>query len=69
MGNNITKGCPQVSCCGPIFWNIQYDPVLNLKYTHTRPGAFADDLLLMTRVDNIRGAENIASVEMDKISN
>jgi len=30
----ITKGCPQGSCCGPGFWNIQYIPLLNLKYTN-----------------------------------
>ena len=23
MGKNITRGCPQESCCGPSFWNIQ----------------------------------------------
>ena len=23
MEKNITKGCPQGSCCGPGFWNIQ----------------------------------------------
>jgi hypothetical protein len=21
----VTKGCPQGSCCGPGFWNIQYN--------------------------------------------
>jgi len=31
MGKNITRGCPQGSCCGPSFWNIQNDPVLNLQ--------------------------------------
>jgi hypothetical protein len=49
---------------------IKYDPVLNLQYTHhTRAVAFADDLILMIRADNIREAENIANVEMDKIAN
>jgi hypothetical protein len=69
MGKNITEGCPQGSCCGPIFWNIQYDPLLNLQYTHNIRGVtFADDLILMIRSGNIREAENIASVEMDKIA-
>ena len=48
MGMNITRDCPQGSCCGPSFWYIQYDPVLNLQYTHhTKAVAFADDLILM----------------------
>jgi hypothetical protein len=67
MGKNITKGCPQGSCCSPILWNIQYDPVLNLQFTHhTRAVAFADDLILMIRADSISKAENIANVEMGK---
>ena len=33
----ITRGCPQGSCCGPWLWNIQYNPILNLRYTkHTK---------------------------------
>ena len=67
LGKNTTKGCPQGSCCGPILWNIQYNPALNLSYTHhTRALAFADDLILMIRADGIREAENIANIEMDK---
>jgi len=69
VGKNLTKGCPQGSCIGPLFWNIQYDPVLNLQYTqHTKAVAFADDLILMIRADSIREAENIANVEMNKIA-
>jgi ribonuclease HI len=66
---NITKGCPQGSCCGPGLWNIQYNSLLNLKYTkHTKTVAFADDLLVMIKADSIREAENIANVEMSKIT-
>jgi hypothetical protein len=28
----VSKGCPQGSCCGPGFWNIQYNSLLNLEY-------------------------------------
>jgi hypothetical protein len=50
---NIRRDCAQVSCCGTTLWNIQYDKVLNLKFTdHTRVVAFADDLILMIRRDN-----------------
>jgi hypothetical protein len=28
----VRKGCPQGSCCGPGFWNIQYNSLLNLEF-------------------------------------
>jgi hypothetical protein len=69
MEKNITKGCPQGSCCGPGFWNIQYNPLLNLRYTnHTKTVAFADDLVVMIKADSVGEAENIANVELSKIS-
>jgi len=53
-GKNITKGCPQGSCCGSGLWNIQYDSLLNLQYkNYTRVVAFADYLLLMIRAESI----------------
>jgi hypothetical protein len=61
--------CAQGSCCGPGFWNIQYNSLLNLRYTnHTKTVAFADDLVIMIKAESIREAENIASVELSKIS-
>jgi len=48
----ITKLCPQVSCCGPGLWNIQFDPLLKIKSAkHTKAVAFADGLLIMVRAD------------------
>ena len=32
MEREVTKGCPQGSCCGPGFWNIQYNSLLNLEF-------------------------------------
>jgi len=65
----ITKGCPQGSCCGPGLWNIQFDPLLKLQYTkHTKAVAFADDLLIIVRAESIGEAENIANVELNKIT-
>ena len=44
-GKNITKGCPQGSCCGPRLLNIQYDSLLNLQYkNYTLVVAFENDL-------------------------
>ena len=29
---DVSKGCPQGSCCGPGLWNIQYNSLLNLEF-------------------------------------
>jgi hypothetical protein len=69
MEKNITEGCPQKSYCRPGFWNIQYNSLLNLRYTkHTKTVAFADDLVVMIKTDSIGEAENIANVELSIIS-
>ena len=66
---NITKGCPQGSCCGPGYWIILYNSLLNIKFTpHTKAIAFADDLVIMTKAESILEAENIANAELCKIS-
>jgi hypothetical protein len=33
---NVTKGCPQGSCCGPGFWNLLYNSLLQLELTNQR---------------------------------
>jgi hypothetical protein len=64
----VSKGCPQASCCGPGLWNIQYNPLLNLESrTQTKAVAFADDLLLAMKAESIREAKNITNIEMNKI--
>ena len=68
MEKRITKGCPQGSCCGPGLWKIQYNPILNLRYTkRTKIIAFADDLVLMVEAESIGEAENFANIELNKI--
>jgi hypothetical protein len=67
----ITKGCPQGSYWGPGLWNIQYvyNTLLELNYSNsTKAIAFADDLILMKRSNTVTEAENIANVEMTKIT-
>jgi hypothetical protein len=69
LETEVTKGCPQGSCCGLGLWNIQYNSLLNLNYTNrTKAIAFADDLILVTRGQTVREAENIANIELNKIS-
>jgi hypothetical protein len=60
---DVSKGCPQVSCCGPGFWNIKYNSLLNLNYgKRTKALAFADDLLIAVRAENVMEAENLAKI-------
>jgi hypothetical protein len=48
---------------------LEYNSLLNLRYTnHTRTVAFSDDLLIMIKADSITEAENIANVELSKVS-
>jgi len=68
MGKNITKWFPQGSRIRLLLWNIQYDTVLNLQFTHnTRAVAFADDMLLMIRVEDIREAEKLPTYTLAKL--
>jgi len=65
----ITRGCPQGSCCSPGLWNVYYNSLLNLNFTHrTKPIAFADDLILATRGGTVIEAENLANIELTKIA-
>jgi hypothetical protein len=64
----VTKGCPQVCCCGPGFWNIMYNALLNLDFSsHTKVIAFADDLAIMTKVNTLSEAEVFANSDLAKI--
>jgi cytochrome b involved in lipid metabolism len=42
--------------------------LLNLRYTNHTKTAFADDLVVMIKAELIREAENIANMELSKIS-
>ena len=65
----ISGWCPQVSCCGPGFWNLQFNSLLQLKFmARTKVVSYADDLLIATRGDSIWAVENYAKVEMRKIN-
>ena len=65
----ITRGCPQGSCCGPGLWNIFYNSLLNLNFTHrTKSIVFANDLILATQGKSVIEAENISNSELKKIS-
>ena len=64
----VQKGCPQGSCCGPGYWNIMYNSLLNLKFSsRTKVVAFADDLIVLTRGTSTIEAENYANYDLKKI--
>ena len=69
MEKIISKGCPQGSCCGPGYWTILYNSLLNIKFTHhTKAIAFAYDLVIMTKAESILEAENVMKAELRKIT-
>jgi hypothetical protein len=69
MKREVSKWCPQGSCCGPGFWNIQYDSLLNFKFaSRTKAVAFADDLILGVRAETASEAENVSNLKMSKIT-
>ena len=64
----ISKGCPQGSCCGPGFWNIQYNSLLNVQYSqHTKVLAFADDFLMITKGKSLLELENHVNLDLYKV--
>ena len=65
---DVSKGCPQGSCCGPGLWNIHYSLIGKLEFgKQTKVIAFADDLLLDVTAESIREAENITNIDMNKV--
>jgi hypothetical protein len=65
----VSKGFPQGSSCGPAFWNIQFNALLNLNYEkQTKMIAFADDITIAVIAESIREAENVINIEVGKIT-
>jgi hypothetical protein len=64
----VQRGFPQGSCCGPAYWNIIYNSLLNLKFTsQTKVIAFADDLIVLTKGACKIEAKNYANQDLMKI--
>jgi len=59
MEREVTKGSPQVSCCGSGFWNMQYNSLFNLEFgKRTKAIAYVGDLLIAVKAETVRKAEN-----------
>jgi len=60
----INKSFPEESCCGPRYWNVQYNSLLNLNFVKwTRTIAFADDLLVVVKAATVVEVENFTNME------
>jgi hypothetical protein len=64
----VTKGCPQGSCCGPGYWIILYNSLLDLEFTgHTKAIAFTDDLAILSYGETTTEAEAFTNSDLAKI--
>ena len=60
---------PARICCGSGFWNIQFNSLLNHKFTRRTQGvAFADDLILAIRCETASEVEKFSNKELSKIA-
>jgi hypothetical protein len=65
IDTTVNKGCPQGSCSGPGYWNIQYNSLLNLKYAKWMTAiVYADDLLIAVKAATVAEVENFTNMEM-----
>ena len=63
-----TRGCPQGSTCGPAFWNILYEEILNLALPiNCELIAFADDLVLICYAKNPSDLEILTNNSIELI--
>jgi len=70
LNETSPRAAPQSSRCGPGYWNIQFNSLLNLNYgKRTKAIAFVDDLVIAVRTGNVQKAENFANIEINKIIN
>jgi Reverse transcriptase (RNA-dependent DNA polymerase). len=64
----VNMGCPKGSCCGPGYWNILCNNLLNTEFSQKNDViAFADDLLVLTKGRCIKEAENFANLDIKQI--
>ena len=64
----ISRGCPQGSCCGPGFLNLQYNSLLKIEYSkQTKVLAFANDVVILTKGKSLLDIEIYANIEIQKI--
>jgi len=66
----VSAGCPEGSCCGPGFWNVLYNALLNIEFSsHTKIIAFAVDLAILTCGKTLYEAEVYANSDFSQTEN
>ena len=69
IDTTVNKERPQGSCCGPGYWNIDSNSLLNLNFAKwTRAIAFTDDLLIIVKASTVAEVKNYMNIEMSKIA-
>ena len=64
----VTKGCVQGSVCGPTFWNIILDGLLNIALPDgCYIQAYADDVMLLVSSENKESVESKANEALKRI--
>ena len=62
LEKNITKGCPQGSVLGPLFWNLIFDEAIEIRGRSGNGSiAFADDLIVVVSAGSRSGIETKAN--------
>jgi len=55
----VTRRFPQGACCGPGFWNLQFNSHMKINFMErTKVVAYPDDLLVATKGHSVRAVEN-----------
>ncbi|KAL0892592.1 hypothetical protein ABMA27_014321 [Loxostege sticticalis] len=63
-----SKGCVQGSVCGPMFWNIILDELLETKLPHgAHIQAFADDVLLVVEAPTVESVQRTTNEALQTI--
>ena len=66
----VTKGCPQGSVCGPIFWDVTLEPCLNMLINLEETigvVAYADDIAIVGKAESRRNLEAKAKTVLEKL--
>lgn len=69
VSRKTNKGCVQGSICGPLFWNVQLNPLLEVADTlSAHIQAFADDILVVARAKTTAELETKVNEALGKIA-
>lgn len=69
VSRKTNKGCVQGSICGPLFWNLQLNPLLEVADTlDAHVQAFADDILVVASAGTTAELEFKVNGALDRIA-